>query len=95
MANKIIFNTQVAVAAVWVKAVVLLLYIHFLFSSRCVWGFSVRSLFSFLLCFVSFLGLQSSCLGLESWIYLCCVYVMSLLSFFGSSTRYRRLVCSK
>ena len=68
-----LFLPQVAVAAVCSKAVVLLLYIHCLFSSRCVWGFSVRSLFSFLLCFVSFLGLQSSRLGLESWIYLCCV----------------------
>ena len=73
MANKIIFNTQAAIAAVWLKAVVLLLYIHCLFSSRCVWGFSVMSLFSFLLCFLSFLGFQSSRLGSESWIYLCCV----------------------
>ena len=45
--------------------------------------------------FVSFLVLQSSRLGKESWLlYFCCVlYVMSLLSFFDSSSRCHGLVC--
>ena len=38
---------QVAVAAVFSKAVVLLLFIHCLFSSRCVWGLVLGPCFRF------------------------------------------------
>ena len=85
--------------AVSSKAVVLLLFF-------IVCGFSICSFFFWggggvfgscfvLQYFVSFLVLQSSCLGREIWLldFCCALNVMSLLSFFDSSPRCHGLIC--
>ena len=60
--------------------------------SHCFWRFSLRFVLQY---FVTFLVVQSFLWGRESWLlYFCCVLnVMSLLSFFGSSSQYNGLVC--
>ena len=64
--------------------------------SHCLWGFPIRGLVLLCIFFVSFLDLQSSRWGRESWLLsLCSIFnVMFLVSFFASSSRFLGLVYS-
>ena len=69
-----ILSTPVASPAVHSKAVVLLLYIHCLFLLLLFVGVKCSVFVLFEHYFVSFLDLQASRWGRESWLlYLCCV----------------------
>ena len=86
MASKINISPPVASAAVHSKAVVLLLFIHCLLLLRLFVGGLVLGLSFVLQYLVSFLVLQSSGRGRESWLlYFCCsechVAVIILLLF--------------
>ena len=63
-------------------------------TSHCLWGFCVCLCFGMHF-FMSFLVLQSSRRGRESWLlcFYCLTYFFLLLMFCGSSSRCRGLVC--
>ena len=88
---------MVASACVRSKVVVLSLFIHCLLLLLLSVGFSIRYMF----CFAEFSILSSFAIislgNRESWLlYFCCVMnVLSLLSFFDSSSWCYGLVCNK